>query len=49
MSRAAEEDEVRICPGCRAIVVVDAQMWDDPARCPKCGASLYEDYDNEAE
>jgi len=32
-----------VCPRCRELYVEDDAMWEDPHRCPNCGASLTED------
>lgn len=32
-----------VCPRCRTLYVEDDQMWEEPGRCPKCGARLTED------
>ena len=26
-----------VCRGCKATYLVDARMYEDPERCPKCG------------
>jgi DNA-directed RNA polymerase subunit RPC12/RpoP len=35
--------DVWICPRCKALVVEDDQMWEEPDRCPHCGARLTDD------
>lgn len=34
--------DVRICLICKAVSIEDDQVWVDPQRCPRCGASLDE-------
>lgn len=35
--------DVWICPRCKAVYVEDDAMWEEPHRCPKCGANLADD------
>jgi len=37
MSGPIQDLPVRVCQQCGALWVEDDQMYEDPARCPRCG------------
>jgi uncharacterized protein with PIN domain len=34
------DSQVRVCPVCKNVYLEDSIMYEDPDRCPRCGATL---------
>jgi hypothetical protein len=51
MSGPISDTPVHVCrvPGCRTIWVADPNIWEDIARCPKCGSDSYDIKEPEGE
>jgi rubrerythrin len=43
------DDDLWVCPKCKKLHMEDKQMWEEPHRCPNCGALLYDKTDNAEE
>ncbi len=37
MSGPIEDQDIRICPHCKALYLEDSNMYEDVSRCPHCG------------
>ena len=41
--------DVRVCRNCGALSGEDDRMWEEPEKCPRCGAVLAEQPDGDSE